>query len=165
MPHWRWKQLNSYCLSEHHQVSVCSARKNQFVHAGEWRSSLRVFSALASHCKMNKSLKRSYLDSWRCCCGFYRSYLWWWDRVTEKAKRRDEEQAKGPRVQIKRARDIREKARKCLSSETQAQADRAESSDSGALTQRCHTVKGMCWMWEEVLLTQMTSPSLLKAIG
>lgn len=84
--------------------------------------------------------------------------------VGQSQRESQEEQAKGP-VQIKRGRDIREKARKCLSSETQAKADRAESSDSGALTQRCHTVKGMCWMWEEVLLTQMTSPSLLKTIG
>lgn len=42
---------------------------------------------------------------------------------------------------------------------------RGESSDSSALTQRCHTLKGMCWLWEVVLLSQMTSPSLLKTIG
>ncbi len=42
---------------------------------------------------------------------------------------------------------------------------RGESSDSGALTQRCVTLKGMCWLWEVVLLSQMTSASLLKTIG
>lgn len=42
---------------------------------------------------------------------------------------------------------------------------RGESGGSGALTRRCHTLRGMCWRWEVVLLSQMTSPSLLKTIG
>lgn len=43
--------------------------------------------------------------------------------------------------------------------------ERETDSGIGALTQRCHTLKGMCWLWEVVLLSQMTSPSLLKTIG
>lgn len=43
--------------------------------------------------------------------------------------------------------------------------EEGENSGSGALTHRCITLKGMCWLWEVVLLSQMTSASLLKTIG
>ena len=49
--------------------------------------------------------------------------------------------------------------------EREQPGQRGESGDSGALTQRRATLKGICWQWEVVLLSQMTSASLLKSIG
>ncbi len=68
---------------------------------------------------------------------------------------REEGRGEGALAVIKRRGEIIEKARERV----------RESSDSGALTQRCVTLKGMCWQWEVVLLSQMTSASLLKTIG
>lgn len=79
---------------------------------------------------------------------------------------------KGPWARARRAkRAEREarggKARKCLwaAGGRRRRHRREKSGGSGALTRRFHTLRGMCWQWEVVLLSQMTSPSLLKTIG
>lgn len=67
--------------------------------------------------------------------------------ASEKERARERNQEEGEKVSVDNER------------ETQTE-ERGESSDSGALTQRCVTLKGMCWLWEVVLLSQMTSASL-----
>lgn len=63
-------------------------------------------------------------------------------------------------------RNIREEVRKLsVSGEREARTERGESNDSGAFTQRCHRLKGICCVREVVPLSEMTSPSLLKTIG
>lgn len=105
-----------------------------------------------------------------------RSYLCLWDRVREK---KEEEKKKTERGGAKRGTTSAEEERERRREKTErgwesvrgqrgrntSGQERGESSDSCVLTQRCLTLKGMCWLWEVVLLSQMTSASLLKTIG
>lgn len=134
---------------------------------------LSGFSMIAPQRKVNKSQKKGL--TWapgEAAAVCNRSYLSLWDRVREKEKKRrggeqkrEEGRGEGPRAWRKRGRGIRGKARKWLWTMREEHRQRGESSDSGALTQRCLTLKGMCWQWEVVFLSQMTSASLLKSIG
>lgn len=86
------------------------------------------------------------------------------ERGGEEGKRGEEGRGAGPRAQIKERERNRRGGEK-VSGQGERNRERGESSDSGALTQRCVTLKAMCWLWEVVLLSQMTSASLLKTIG
>lgn len=56
-------------------------------------------------------------------------------------------------------------AKVSVSGAREEHGQREESSASGAFTQRCHRLEGMCCVQEVVPLSEMTSPSLLETIG
>lgn len=147
--------------------------RNQFVHYGKQAIRLYALNFMNPHCKakkkQTKKKKGSYLSScWCWCCN--RSYLCLWFRIKEK----EGEERRGERQGERRGKQSAEKEREQEESGRRRESvcgpngrnsQRGDSRDSGALTQRGVTLKGMCWLSEVVLLSQMTSASLLKTIG
>lgn len=78
---------------------------------------------------------------------------------------RKDRRRRGARGEREREESERRGESVCGERERDIEGRREESGDSGALTQLCVTLRGMCWLGEVVLLSQMTSASLLKTIG
>lgn len=176
---WDWSEpwfqkLSLSHLASNSLTSKCISQKVESTSRAstiQQRAFLRSLSQLLRANKHREEVgKGSYLDSWwGCCCleQILSVTVGQSERQSRAEGRCSQRLHVGGRVDEEGDRNIREEVRKCLwaEREREARTERGESSDSGAFTQRCHRLEGMCCVQEVVPLTETTSPSLLKTIG